>query len=54
MEYIVKPGDNLWDIADKYLGNPFRWKEILDAYNAQNKDKPIIVKIAGDLVKPII
>ena len=28
MQYIVKPGDTLWDIAQKYLGSGSRWQEI--------------------------
>jgi LysM repeat protein len=26
--HTVVPGDNLWDLAQKYLGNPFLWPEI--------------------------
>lgn len=34
MEYIVKKGDNLWNIAKKYLGKGVKMKEIYEA----NKD----------------
>jgi nucleoid-associated protein YgaU len=33
--YTVKPGDTLWDIAGKELGNPFRWPEL---FKHNNKD----------------
>jgi len=26
--HIVKRGDTLWDLAARYLGNPFRWPEL--------------------------
>ena len=29
--YQVVEGDNLWDIADRYLGDPFRWPEIFES-----------------------
>ncbi|MBI4378854.1 MAG: LysM peptidoglycan-binding domain-containing protein [Nitrospinae bacterium] len=28
--YIVKEGDNLWNITKKYLHDPFRWREVWD------------------------
>ena len=28
--HIVERHDNLWDIAERYLGDPFRWREIRD------------------------
>lgn len=31
--YLVKPGDNLWEIAQKELGNGFRWVEIAELNN---------------------
>ncbi|MDQ3963602.1 MAG: LysM peptidoglycan-binding domain-containing protein [Actinomycetota bacterium] len=27
-EYVVKPGDSLWSIAEKELGDPYRWVEL--------------------------
>jgi len=29
--YIVKTGDNFWDIAFKFLGDPFRWPQLWKA-----------------------
>src|SRR5690606_38168437 len=26
--HVVRPGDTLWDLAGRYLANPFRWSEI--------------------------
>lgn len=34
--YIVKPRDTLWGIADRELGDPFRWHDLY----RRNKDKP--------------
>jgi len=34
--YPVVEGDNLWDIAEAKLGDPFRWRDIY----ALNRDKP--------------
>lgn len=28
--YLVKPGDNLWNIAETTLGDPWRWHDIYD------------------------
>jgi DNA-binding SARP family transcriptional activator len=28
LEYVVKPGDSLWDIAEEQLGSGYRWREI--------------------------
>ncbi len=30
LTYTVIRGDNLWNLAEKYLGTGFRWKEITD------------------------
>ncbi|MBI2784776.1 MAG: LysM peptidoglycan-binding domain-containing protein [Legionella longbeachae] len=35
--YVVQPGDNLWNIANHYLDNPWEWKELWHA-NPQIKN----------------
>lgn len=30
-EYVVKPGDTLWEIASRYLDNPWEWKDLWHA-----------------------
>ncbi|MCY6379256.1 5'-nucleotidase C-terminal domain-containing protein [Hoeflea prorocentri] len=34
--HIVKEGDNLWTLAEKYLGDPFKWGDIAKANPDQN------------------
>jgi len=29
--YIIQPGDNLWILAERFLGSGFRWVEITDS-----------------------
>lgn len=29
-QYVVRPGDSLWEIAEKHLGSGFRWREIFE------------------------
>lgn len=33
MEYVIKKGDNLWNLAKQYLGRGARWQEIAQANN---------------------
>lgn len=40
--YTVEPGDNLWDIAAKELGNPILWPEIWDANKAAIPNSAVI------------
>src|SRR6266542_3900998 len=35
-QYTVKPRDTLWGIADRELGDPFRWHDIYQ----RNQDRP--------------
>lgn len=29
--HVIRPGDTLWDLARRYLRDPFLWREIYDA-----------------------
>jgi nucleoid-associated protein YgaU len=49
--YVVQSGDSLWKIAEKFLGDGNRWKEIFEA----NKDKiedPNLIYPGQELVIP--
>lgn len=35
--YIVRPRDDLWSIAERHLGDGYRWKEVF----ALNRDRPL-------------
>ena len=47
MEYIVKPGDTLYDICEKYYGSGMFYNEVADYNNMENASK---IK-AGDIIK---
>jgi hypothetical protein len=40
--YVVKPRDDLWSIAERHLGDPFRWKEIHALNRAIVRDPNLI------------
>lgn len=40
--HTVKPGDTLWDLAQQYLGDPFRWPEIYRRNAATVQDPNLI------------
>lgn len=42
-EYVVKPGDNLWDIAQKNLGDGTKWGEIYKANADVIGDNPRLI-----------
>lgn len=45
--HVVKKGDTLWDIAEKYVNDPFRYPELAELSNIQNPD----LIYPGDIVR---
>lgn len=53
--HTVKKGDTLWDLAQQYLGDPFRWPEIYRRNQSTIQDPNLIypdqvIIISGDVV----
>lgn len=51
-QYTVKKGDTLWDIANKYLGNGQRWKELV-GYSGDPTKMPIGTKLTVPAIQGI-
>lgn len=52
--YVVKPGDTLWDISEKFLNNAQEWKQLQTLNNIINPDKLLPdskIRIPGALLK---
>ena len=45
--YTVQKDDNLWSLAEKYLGNSAAYTAIVAATNARNAQDPTFAKIAN-------
>jgi D-alanyl-D-alanine carboxypeptidase len=45
MTYTVEPGDNLWTLAEKYLGSGPAYRAIVDATNAKHEGDPTFAHI---------
>ena len=51
--YTVQKDDNLWGLAEKYLGNGAAYTAIVAATNARNAQDPTFAKIANPrIVQP--
>ena len=47
-EYVVQPGDNLWNIADRFLADPSRYHEIVELNSnviADTEDIPVGLRL---------
>ena len=52
--YTVVRGDNLWDLATKYLGTGFRWREITDTDGNSFPDwRAEFLRIGEELLIPL-
>jgi len=52
-EIVVRPGQNLWDIAEKYLKDPKQWPEIL-RYNKMPSGDPTVALPGMNLRVPMV
>jgi hypothetical protein len=48
--YVVKPGDTLWSIAQRFYGDPFKWRVIYDANHEISN--PNIIYLGQQLTIP--
>ena len=49
--HVVRPGDTLWELAERYLGSGYRWREIL-AVNARLVGGPRQLEVGQTLRIP--
>lgn len=48
-EYLVKPGDSLWSIAEQELDDPYRWVEIYENNQQTIGDDPNMIHVGLEL-----
>ena len=52
--HTVVAGDTFWEIARRYLGNPLRWKEVMNANTDLLKNrKKMKFRLTNELIPPI-
>lgn len=52
VEYVVQRHDSFWDIAERCLGDPFRWREIRDLNVGRPQHGGETVEAGSDLIRP--
>lgn len=52
MEYVVQRHDSFWDIADRFIGDPFRWREVRDLNVGRPQPDGGSVEPGSDLIRP--
>ena len=52
--HTVVAGDTFWELARRYLGNPLRWKEVMNANMDLLKNrKKMKFRLTDELIPPI-
>lgn len=51
-EYVVQRHDSFWDIAERFIGDPFRWREIRDLNVGRPQPNGETVEADSDLIRP--
>jgi DNA-binding SARP family transcriptional activator/nucleoid-associated protein YgaU len=51
-DYVVQRHDSFWDIAERFIGDPFRWREIRDLNIGRPQPNGETVEAGSDLVRP--
>lgn len=52
LEYVVQRHDSFWDIAERFLGDSFRWREIRDLNVGRPQPGGETVDAGSDLIRP--
>lgn len=51
--HVVRRGDTLWDLARRYLSNPFLWPDIFDANRSQIRNPHLIFPAQRLTIPPV-